>query len=109
MAKLQLALTPHPHYPDAWLDYHTAANMLYQAGLPTHLNKTPCKRDGLEVSDTVHIRRLSLEQYIKREQFNNETSIVLSSRTFVSCSPTTQQRHLLLCAKSQMRKEVISW
>ena len=72
MAKLQLALTPHPYYPDAWLDYHTAANMLYQAGLPTRLNKTRCKRDGLEVSDTGHIRRLSLEQYIKREQFNKE-------------------------------------
>jgi hypothetical protein len=66
MAKQQFASQPHPYYPNEWLDEQTASNMLYQAGLYTRLSKTRCKRDGIEVSSTGHIRKMSLEFYIQR-------------------------------------------
>ena len=62
---MKLSTTPHPYYPTDWLDIQVAGQMLAKAGLPSRLNVTRCKRDGITYSTTGHIRKISLENYIK--------------------------------------------
>lgn len=61
---MKLATTPHPRYPKAWLDKATAETMLSNQQIYPRLSVTRCKRNGIAVSSTGHIRRRDLERYI---------------------------------------------
>lgn len=65
---MKLATTPHPHYPESWLDKEQAAAMLNQAGLSDVLTVGRCQRDSIEISRSGHISKKSLEFYIEHEK-----------------------------------------
>jgi hypothetical protein len=61
---MRLSTAPHPYYPDDWLDIGKAGQLLHQAGLPSRINMTMCRKAEIEVSSTGHISKSSLNLYI---------------------------------------------
>jgi hypothetical protein len=67
--KLRLAMEAHPYSPASWLDKEAAEKYLWRArSFPTRLTVGFCRKHGIDVSSTGHIRLLSLEQYLARWQ-----------------------------------------
>ncbi len=66
--KAKLALDPHLHYPESWLNIASAQVRCALQNVPFRATLTFCRQNGIEVSSTGHIRLIALEQYIKWAQ-----------------------------------------
>jgi hypothetical protein len=69
---MRLAKELHPYYPEAWLNAESAYMRCALANVPFGTTLTFCRKHGIEVSSTGHIRLLSLQHYIDRQRSETE-------------------------------------